>query len=126
MEDIPLNLVLKHKWLLNLKRSLVWKTLQNTKLASIHITKFKHTIYRLGSQPKLSLRRFLCGLGLFLISAGLITAGYFFNHLLQVIGLSILPVALYFAIYGYLGIFANRFSQVISEADARAKHRDIF
>ena len=78
---------------------------------------FKQIIYRLGSTPKLSLNRFLIGLALFAVSAALIVSGYFYHHLLQIPGLAILPLALFFAIYGYLGLFANRFAQVISIND---------
>ena len=90
------------------------------------ITKFTQLIYRLGNQPKVSLKRFLCGLGLFVFSASLISYGYFTSHYFQLAGLIILPVALYFAIYGYLGIFANRFSQIIARARENAKKNDIF
>ena len=79
--------------------------------------RFKNTIYRLGSTPKLSLRRFFIGIFLFAISAGLIVFGHLHLALLQVPGLILLPFALYFAIYGYLGIFANRFSQVIKNRE---------
>ncbi|MDP5213248.1 hypothetical protein ORJ66_09370 [Pseudoalteromonas tunicata] len=77
----------------------------------------KQLIYRLGSAPKLSLNRFLTGLALFAISAAFIISGYLYHHLLQIPGLIILPFALFFAIYGYLGLFANRFAQVISIND---------
>lgn len=100
--------------------------LLSTNLASTHIIKFKQAIYRLGNEPKISLKRFLSGLGLFVIAAVLIVYGYFNSHYFQIGGLLLLPIALYFAIYGYLGIFANRFSQVIAKADESAKHRDIF
>ena len=98
----------------------------NTNLASIHIINFKQLIYRLGSEPKISLKRFLSGIGLFVVSAALISFGYYHSHYFQIAGLVLLPVALFFAIYGYLGIFANRFSQFIAKADENAKKRDIF
>lgn len=86
-------------------------------MANTHTTKFKRLVYSLGSEPKLSLKRFFIGLGLFAIAMGLIAAGYFYVPLLQVPGLILLAVALFFAFWGYLGIFANRFSQVISATD---------
>ncbi|MFH6954518.1 hypothetical protein ACHSBP_15610 [Pseudoalteromonas sp. XMcav1-K] len=107
-------------------KSQVYVILLNTSLASIHITKFKHLVYRLGQEPKTSLKRFFSGLGSFVIAASLIVYGYFNSHYFQIAGLVLLPIALYFAIYGYLGIFANRFSQVIAKADESAKNRDIF
>jgi hypothetical protein len=74
----------------------------------------KQLIFRLGSEPKISLKRFLIGLGLFVLSAALIGYGYFNHHFFQLAGLLVLPFALFFAIYGYLGIFANRFAQVLN------------
>ena len=79
--------------------------------------RFKHFIYRLGSTPKLSLKRFLIGLCLFILSAAFIMYGYFKEPLYQLVGLTLLVPALFFAIYGYIGLFANRFSQVISIND---------
>ena len=79
--------------------------------------RFKYCIYRLGSTPKLSLKRFLIGLCLFVLSAGFIIYGYFEEPLYQLAGLILLAPALFFAIYGYIGLFANRFSQVISIND---------
>jgi hypothetical protein len=93
---------------------------------SIRIINFKQVVYRLGNQPKVSLKRFLSGVGLFIVSAALISYGYLHSHYFQIAGLVLLPVALFFAIYGYLGIFANRFSQFIAKADDNAKNRDIF
>lgn len=83
-------------------------------------------LYRLGSEPKLSLKRFLLGVALFVISASTIGYGYFYHHLFQIAGLITLPFALFFAIYGYLGIFANRFSQVISANTQTKPDHDIF
>ncbi|OUL59827.1 hypothetical protein B1199_05835 [Pseudoalteromonas ulvae] len=74
-------------------------------------------MYRLGNTPKLSLKRFLIGLCLFVFSAGFIMYGYFEEPLYQLAGLILLAPALFFAIYGYIGLFANRFSQVISIND---------
>ncbi|WP_046007064.1 hypothetical protein [Pseudoalteromonas rubra] len=78
----------------------------------------RRLIYRLGSHPKRSLRFFLCGLALFALSAALIALGYFYQAWLQLPGLVMLVLALGVAGYGYLGIFANRFSQVLSARDA--------
>lgn len=74
---------------------------------------FKHVIYRLGQHPKLSLKRFFIGLGLFILSLSAIAYGYYQQPWVQLIGLMLLIPALFFAAWGYLGIFANRFSQVI-------------
>ncbi|WP_252733855.1 hypothetical protein [Pseudoalteromonas sp. C2R02] len=72
----------------------------------------------------MSLRRFFIGIVLFAISAGLIIFGYLHLALLQLPGLVLLPIALYFAMYGYLGIFANRFSQILK--DREKLNKDLF
>lgn len=79
----------------------------------------KQLIYRLGSEPKLSLKRFLRGLALFVLAVVFIALGYYSHYSLQIIGLVILAIALFFASWGYLGIFANRFSQVLDRKDSR-------
>ncbi|MCG7537774.1 hypothetical protein [Pseudoalteromonas sp. OOF1S-7] len=87
----------------------------------------RRLIYRLGSHPKRSLRFFLCGLALFALSATLIVLGYFYQAWLQLPGLLLLALALGVAGYGYLGIFANRFSQVLSARDsAKAAAKEAF
>ena len=79
----------------------------------------KATIYRLGSHPKRSLKFFLSGLALVIIAAVLIYLGYNHTHWLQLAGLIVLVPGLGCAFYGYLGIFANRFSQVIEAREQR-------
>ena len=79
----------------------------------------KQLIYRLGSEPKLSLKRFLRGLALFVLAVVFIALGYYSHYSLQIIGLVILATALFFAAWGYLGIFANRFSQVLDRQGSR-------
>ncbi|WP_247688630.1 hypothetical protein [Pseudoalteromonas sp. MMG012] len=74
----------------------------------------KAIFYKLGQHPKLSLRRFFIGLGLFALSCIAIAYGYYEQAWVQLIGLGLLIPALFFAAWGYLGIFANRFSQVIA------------
>ncbi|MFY8273814.1 hypothetical protein AAEU32_06775 [Pseudoalteromonas sp. SSDWG2] len=86
-------------------------------MANTHTTKFKALVYRLGSQPKLSLKRFFIGIGLFAVAVALIYIGYRYEPLWQIPGLVVLAPALFFAIWGYIGIFANRFAQVISVTD---------
>ena len=98
-------------------KSRVYVILQSIAVATTHTTKFKSLVYRLGSEPKHSLKRFFIGLGLFTLAVALILAGYAYQPLLQVPGLLILVVAIFFAAWGYLGIFANRFSQVIAATD---------
>jgi hypothetical protein len=84
----------------------------------------KPIIYRLGQQPKLSLKRFFIGLGLFAISAACIAWGYYHKAWVQIIGLIFLAPAIFFAGWGYLGIFANRFSQVIATINPAVEFDD--
>ncbi|WP_404342075.1 hypothetical protein [Pseudoalteromonas mariniglutinosa] len=74
----------------------------------------KQWIFRLGSHPKLSLKRFFRGVALFVLAVIFIALGYYYHYALQIVGLIILPMALFFTAWGYLGIFANRFSQVLN------------
>ena len=62
----------------------------------------KPIIYRLGQQPKLSLKRFFIGLGLFAISVACIAWGYYHQAWVQIVGLVFLAPALFFAGWGYL------------------------
>lgn len=97
-------------------KSLEYVILLNTKLAITHTTKrsmLKSVIYKLGQHPKLSLKRFFIGLGLFALSLLAIAYGYYQHAWVQLIGLGLLAPALFFSGWGYVGIFANRFSQVI-------------
>ncbi|MCF6435483.1 MULTISPECIES: hypothetical protein [Pseudoalteromonas] len=73
----------------------------------------KQLIYRLGQQPKVSLKRFLIGIALFGCALAAIAYGYYFQPVVQIVGLIILGPAMFFALWGYLGIFANRFAQII-------------
>ena len=84
----------------------------------------KPIIYRLGQDPKASLKRFLIGLGLFTISVAAIWYGYYQYHLLQLIGLLLLVPSLTMALWGYIGIFANRFSQVIATISPATSNDD--
>lgn len=79
----------------------------------------KHLMFKLGSQPKKSLRFFLIGIGLFLVSMSLIALGYVYSHYFQIAGLVILPFAFVTAIYGYIGIFANRLSQFLDQSNRK-------
>ncbi len=86
----------------------------------------KPLIYRLGSNPKLSLTRFFRGLALFVLAVIFIAIGYYGPALFQLIGLAILAVALFFAGWGYLGIFANRFAQVLERASPKDDDPDLW
>lgn len=86
----------------------------------------KQLVYRLGSHPKLSLRRFFRGLALFVLAVVFIFAGYYLNHNLQIIGIAILMPALFLAAWGYAGIFANRFAQVLNNMKPKNNDPDLW
>jgi hypothetical protein len=69
---------------------------------------------KLGQDPKRSLAIFLRGLGLFALGIVFIFLGYFHHHLWQVIGLLILAIGCAIAIWGYIGIFANRWFNILN------------
>jgi hypothetical protein len=70
---------------------------------------------KLGQDPKRSLSIFLRGLGLFILGLFFIAIGYFNHHLWQVIGLIIITCACLIAAWGYLGIFANRWFNILNK-----------
>lgn len=68
---------------------------------------------KLGQDPQRSLKLFLYGLGLFVIGLLFVALGYFHHHLWQIMGVVILAIACLIAAWGYLGIFANRWLNII-------------
>ncbi len=70
---------------------------------------------KLGQDPKRSLSIFLTGLGLFVLGLLFIAIGYYNHHLWQVIGLIIIAFACIIAAWGYLGIFANRWFNILNK-----------
>jgi hypothetical protein len=86
----------------------------------------KPLIYRLGSNPKLSLKRFFRGLALFVLGVIFIFSGYYTHYSLQIFGVIILVPALFFAGWGYSGIFANRFSQVLKNMGSKNHDPDLW
>ncbi len=69
---------------------------------------------KLGQDPQRSMQRFLCGLGLFVFGAGLIFLGLYQSHIWQIIGIAVLALGCLIAIYGYIGIFANRLYHIVN------------
>lgn len=69
---------------------------------------------KLGQDPKRSLSIFLVGLGLFVIGLIFIAIGYFYHHIWQILGIFILACACLTAVWGYLGIFANRWFNILN------------
>ncbi|MGJ8485697.1 hypothetical protein [Pseudoalteromonas sp. PAR1] len=86
----------------------------------------KKWVFRLGSDPKLSLKRFLRGLALFVLAVIFIAIGYYGPAFFQLIGLVVLAIALFFAGWGYLGIFANRFAQVLERSSPKDHDPDLW
>lgn len=79
---------------------------------------------KLGQDPKRSLSIFLVGLGLFAFGLVFITIGYFYHHLWQVLGLCILALACLIAIWGYIGIFANRWFNILNKHSPNNSHNN--
>lgn len=79
----------------------------------------KKILEKLGQNPQLSLKIFLRGLGLFVIAMVFIALGYFYHHLWQVIGIVLLVLACLIAAWGYLGIFANRWLNILNRHKPR-------
>jgi len=76
---------------------------------------------KLGQDPKRSLSIFLIGLGLFILGLFFIGLGYFNHHLWQIVGLIIITFACVIAAWGYLGIFANRWFNILNKRRPRNK-----
>jgi hypothetical protein len=68
---------------------------------------------KLGQHPKNSLRLFLRGIGLFFIAVILIALGYFHHHLWQIAGVITLVLACCISAWGYIGMFANRWLNIL-------------
>lgn len=81
----------------------------------------KNLFFRLGSHPHLSWARFKKGLGLFVAGVVLLYAGAIYWIWLQIPAVFLLGLGFALAAYGYLGIFANRFSQTLNDLNARGK-----
>jgi hypothetical protein len=69
---------------------------------------------KLGQDPKRSLSIFLTGFGLFFVGLVFIALGYFYHHIWQMLGIFILACACAIAAWGYLGIFANRWFNILN------------
>lgn len=87
----------------------------------------KQLIFKLGSNVERSARWFFFGLALGIVSAMLIYYGYYDHHYYQIAGLILLLPALPCLIYGYIGILANRVSQIIQGIiDRRERNRKLY
>lgn len=54
------------------------------------------------------MQRFLWGLGFFIFGVIAIFIGRQFHHIWQILGIGLLSIGVMVAIFGYIGIFANR------------------
>lgn len=77
---------------------------------------------KLGQDPTRSLTIFLRGLGLFALGLMFIAIGYFNHHLWQVLGIVIIVFACLIAAWGYLGIFANRWFNILNHHKPNKKN----
>lgn len=77
---------------------------------------------KLGQDPTRSLTIFLRGLGLFALGLMFIAIGYFNHHLWQVLGIVIIVFACLIAAWGYLGIFANRWFNILNRHKPNKKN----
>lgn len=69
---------------------------------------------KLGQDPQRSMQRFLSGLGLFVFGACLILLGLYQSHIWQILGLIVIAIGSLLAIYGYIGVFANRLYHIFN------------
>jgi hypothetical protein len=69
---------------------------------------------KLGQDPQRSMQRFLSGLGLFIFGACLIFLGLYQSHIWRILGLLVLAFGSLLAIYGYIGVFANRLYHIFN------------
>ncbi len=77
----------------------------------------KKIIFKLGANPKRSLRLFIIGLIGFWPSAILVWFSANWGVLWFYLSIALLAPFFFCAIYGYLGLFSNRFAQVIQNGD---------
>jgi len=81
----------------------------------------KKLLEKLGQDPQYSLTLFLRGLGLFVIGLAFVALGYFHHHLWQIFGITLLGLACLLAGWGYLGIFANRWLNILHRTKRTGK-----
>ncbi|GAA0854986.1 hypothetical protein [Aliiglaciecola litoralis] len=81
----------------------------------------KNLFFRWGSNPHKSWADFKIGLGIFVLGVVLIYVGLQFWIFLQIPAVILLAVGFLIAAKGYLGIFANRFSQTLNRLGGAAE-----
>jgi len=76
----------------------------------------------LGQDPQRSMKRFMIGLGFFICGLVFVYIGYVGSHEWQILGLALIGIGIALAVWGYLGIFANRLYHMLNRPPA--KHND--
>ncbi|KMT66172.1 hypothetical protein [Catenovulum maritimum] len=74
-------------------------------------------IIRLGSEPDKSWRRFFIGLVAFWIAAGLTWFSVDYQVFWFYLSIILLIPSFLYAVYGYIGIFSNRFGRLIEQSE---------
>lgn len=82
----------------------------------------KNLLAKLGQNPKHSLTIFLRGFGLFVLGLIFIYIGYHHHHLWQVVGLFLVALSCLIAAWGYLGIFANRWFNILNRQNPNSRN----
>ena len=80
---------------------------------------FKNLLYKLGNNPLKSWADFKIGLAVFVVGVVLIYAGAAYWIWLQIPAIIFLAAGVFFALKGYLGIFAHRFLQSLNRLTPR-------
>ncbi|WP_240612837.1 hypothetical protein [Alteromonas flava] len=81
------------------------------------MTRIKHTLYRAGQNPVRSWQRFKLGLGVFAFGLVLLIALPATSFVFTLVSMSTLLLGFFFAMWGYWGMFANRFARVIEQRE---------
>lgn len=76
---------------------------------------------KLGQDPQRSLTLFLRGLGLFVLGLCFVGLGYLYHYFWQIIGITLVGVACLLSAWGYIGIFANRWLNIIYRTNPNNK-----
>ena len=70
--------------------------------------KLQQFLLKKGGQPQRSVRQFIIGLVLFVLGISLLYLGIDLHYMVQVVGLTLITIALFISANGYIGIVANR------------------
>lgn len=87
-----------------------------TKDSTMAHDKLQQFLLKKGENPQRSVKQFFIGLVLFLIGTGLLYLGIDLHYSVQVVGLTLISLALLIAAGGYIGIVSNRIAFFRHEA----------